>query len=146
LARTIVAKGLFFQAAYREAADAAEAVSNPRGPDAMAILGLALLRAGDKARADTILNELVRLEPFPVVPLAQWYAATGDTNEAFRILARTARLVRSRSSVSIPCSTASATTRASGAWLPQTHAERDFSAARGRRQPIQSPLNRLEGW
>jgi Tfp pilus assembly protein PilF len=90
LARTIVAKGLFFQAAYREAADAAEAVSNPRGPDAMAILGLALLRAGDKARADTILNELVRLEPFPVVPLAQWYAATGDTNEAFRILARTA--------------------------------------------------------
>ena len=36
------------------------------------------------------MNELLRLEPLPVVPLAQWYAATGDTNEAFRMLARTA--------------------------------------------------------
>ncbi len=88
LAGTIVAKALFLQKAYPAAVAAAAAVASPQAADALAIHGLAMLRAGDTANAAKVLTRLRELEPLPVVPLAQWYAVTGQANEAFAVLTR----------------------------------------------------------
>jgi Flp pilus assembly protein TadD len=69
LAGTIVAKALFLQKAYPAAVKAAAAVSSPQAADALAIHGLAMLRAGDTANAAKVLTRLRELEPCRLCPL-----------------------------------------------------------------------------
>jgi TolB-like protein/tetratricopeptide (TPR) repeat protein len=90
LARAVLAKTLFKQAAYVEALAAAESVPGPQPPDVLVVKGLSYLRQGDQARAGAILKDLESRSPRPGVALAQWYATVGDVNRAITALQRDA--------------------------------------------------------
>ena len=88
LSRAMLAKALFQQGAFAEAAKVGDSSPQPWSPDLMAIVGLAHLRAGNQARADAILKDLRSRTPLPTVSLAQWYAVIGDRDQALAMLSR----------------------------------------------------------
>ena len=68
-----------------------DASPQPLTPELQAIVGLAYLRAGDKARSDAALRALQTQSPLPALPLALWYAAIGNRDQAIAMLGRGAR-------------------------------------------------------
>ena len=87
LARAVLAKTLFKQAAYADALAAADNVPAPQPPDVLVVKGLSYLRQGDQARAAAILRDLESRTPLPAVALAQ-YASTGDVARGIMMLER----------------------------------------------------------
>jgi TolB-like protein/Tfp pilus assembly protein PilF len=55
-----------------------------------ALLPIALWRAGERRRAESLVGALLVQSPLPIVALARWYAATGRQTEALQTLERLA--------------------------------------------------------
>jgi TolB-like protein/Tfp pilus assembly protein PilF len=88
LARATLAKALYQQGAYGEAAKVGDATPQPWTAELRAVIGLAHLRAGDKARADDMLAALQSQTPLPAMALGLWYAGIGDRDRAMSMITR----------------------------------------------------------
>ena len=90
LARDILARALLATGKPKDAIAVAEQQSQPRSAETLATLAIAYVRAGDRRRATSFAEELNARQPLPAVPLARWYAGTGDHRQALELLARAA--------------------------------------------------------
>ncbi|MBI4466217.1 MAG: protein kinase [Acidobacteria bacterium] len=64
------------------------ALAGARPPSYLGALGYAYARAGNKAEAQKLLNELLEQKPVPLLPVAQIYAGLGQKQEALAWLER----------------------------------------------------------
>jgi TolB-like protein/Tfp pilus assembly protein PilF len=90
LPREYLARGLILSDKAAEAVALLEASPDVPGTPT-ALLPIALWRAGDRRRAETLAAGLLKQTPAPLVPLARWYAATGRSTVALETLERLAR-------------------------------------------------------
>jgi TolB-like protein/Tfp pilus assembly protein PilF len=88
LARQILAQAYVEQGQFLEAIHASEPLTVPLAPDMLAVVGIAHVRAGDRARGEAIRAELLGREPVPAGALARFYAGTGDPTGALDMLGR----------------------------------------------------------
>jgi adenylate cyclase len=86
LARVVLAKSVILRGTPREAVAVCEAAPQPHSVDVLLIKGIAYARAGDRAAADAIFNDLNNRQPRPTAVLAQWHAAMGNHDAAFALL------------------------------------------------------------
>jgi predicted Zn-dependent protease len=87
LARSVTAKALLLKGDPRAAIAILEA-SPVRSTEGVMLLGIAQLRAGNRAAADALWKDLASRTPPPTGFMAQWHAATGNINEAIVLLNR----------------------------------------------------------
>jgi tetratricopeptide (TPR) repeat protein len=85
LARVVLAKGLILQNKPQEAIAVCEAATPPRPLDVSLILGIAQMRAGNRAAAEAVFHDLNSRQPRPSAVLIQWHAATGSYDTAFAL-------------------------------------------------------------
>jgi TolB-like protein/Tfp pilus assembly protein PilF len=90
LARTFLARALLMEDKADEAISVIEAAQPPLTADLEATLAIARFAKGQRGRAQELIGKLTTRNPLPVVPLARWYAATGDTARALDMLDRAA--------------------------------------------------------
>ena len=86
LARVVLAKSLILDGKPDEAIKVCEAAAPPRGLDMLLTQGIAHARAGNRAAAETIFNDLNSRQPRPTGVLMQWHAATGNYDAAFELM------------------------------------------------------------
>jgi len=88
LAPQFLAHALVAQGKATEAIAVAERASPANERELLAILGSAYIKAGDRARAETIRRRLLAQKPVPTTALAQWHAAAGESDTTFAMLER----------------------------------------------------------
>jgi TolB-like protein len=88
LAPVLLAKSLFLTGNYDEVIRIGEAAPRPRSADLEAITALAYVRKRDSAHAEQLVASMKARRPTPVMPLAYWFAVTGDVNASLSLLER----------------------------------------------------------
>jgi TolB-like protein/Tfp pilus assembly protein PilF len=87
LARNVAAKALIIKGEPHGAVGLLEPAA-ARTSEGVMLLALAHERAGNRMTAASLIRDLQSRQPAPLGVLAQWHAATGNADEAFRMLAR----------------------------------------------------------
>jgi TolB-like protein/Tfp pilus assembly protein PilF len=83
LARVVLAKSHILQGKTPDALTVLQAASQPPSLDILLTTGIAHARAGNRAAADAIFNDLSRRQPRPAAILTQWHAAAGNYDAAY---------------------------------------------------------------